>query len=339
MTITIKDVARLAGVSVATVSRTLSAPDVVTESTRKKVMAAVEQTGYVTNALASNFRRRRSQNIVVLVPDISNPFFSSIIQGIELVAMKSHYRILLGDTQQSVVRERAYSELVLQRQADGIICLGMNIPFEYDCRRKNPDPKWPPIVMACEYSGDIPLPTVLIDNRQAAKEVVEHLIELGHKNIAYINGPKDSPLSRDRQKGFKAAMKKASLKVEQCYIAEGDFSLVAGYAAAVKLLKTASRPTALFCANDKMAIGAMNAARDSGLRIPEDLSVAGFDDIDFASYSYPPLTTIHQPRARIGMRAMEIMLQCLEGKKPPQSELILPHELIVRGSTGPVAIQ
>ncbi len=335
--VTIKDVAKLAGVSTATVSRALAEPDKVAPRTRKRVEKAIKKTGYTTNSLASNFRRRRTRTLVVLVPDIANPFFSSIIQGIEDVALRQGYRILLGDTQQDREREKAYSALVSQRQADGIICLGMNIPFEYDHRRKSVDPAWPPFAMACEYDGVIPVPTVAIDNRAAAREAVDHLLELGHRDIAVINGPADSPLCRDRKEGFRDALDSAGIMSGSRPVVSGDFSLASGYQAARKLLARNKPPSALFCANDEMAIGAMKAAREQGFDIPHHLSVVGFDDISFASYCYPPLTTVYQPRSLIGERVMQVMLDILNGNPPSQSRIILPHELVLRESTAPPA--
>lgn len=329
----IKDVAKLAGVSTATVSRTLSSPDTVAEATRERVMQAIRESGYVTNALASNFRRRRSQNVVVLVPNIGNPFFSKIIQGIEVAAIESGYRILLGDTQQSGERERAYCELFYQRQVDGVISLGRSIPLEYDRRRKTPDPKWPPIVMVSEYDGAVSLPKVGIDNRLAAREMVQHLLQLGHRDIGYIDGPEDSPLSWQRLAGYQQALRDNGIAVREALICRGDFSLAGGYASAQHLLARKHRPTALFCANDETAIGAMNAARGLGLCIPDDLSVAGFDDIEFSAFCYPPLTTVHQPRGLIGGRAMQLMLDMLAGETVVSKPVVLPHELIVRSST------
>lgn len=329
----IKDVARLAGVSTATVSRTLSAPDSVAESTRERVRQAIKNSGYVANALASNFRRRRSQNVLVLVPNIGNHFFAKIIQGIETSAIESGYRILLGDTQQNPERERAYCELFYQRQVDGVISLGRTIPFEYDRRRKTPDPQWPPIIMVSEYDGAVSLPKVTIDHRCAATEMVQHLVELGHRDIAYIDGPEDSPLSWQRLAGYHQALANAGIPVREALICRGDFTLASGYSAGQHLLARKNRPTALFCANDEMAIGAMNVARNLGLTIPDDLSVAGFDDIEFAAFSFPPLTTVHQPRGLIGGTAMQLMLEMLKGEAVGNKVVVLSHELIIRGTT------
>lgn len=331
--VTIKDVARIAGVSIATVSRTLAEPEKVSEKTREKVMKAVEQCGYVTNTLARNFRRRRSNTVVVLVPDIANLFFANIIQGIERVAAENQYRILLGDTQQIPERERAYADLVSQRQADGVICLGRNIPFAYRKGRKTLDPDWPPFAMACEYHGEIPVPTVCIDNIAASEEAVKHLLDLGHSRIAFINGPKDSPLCDDRLQGYMRAMKASKVSLNPRWIQSGDFSLASGYSCMQALLQQSERPSALFCANDEMAIGAMQACRDAGLTLPRDMSIVGFDDIAFAAYTHPRLTSVHQPRNRIGERVMLLMLSMLKEGAVDETRVVLPHELIVRDST------
>lgn len=331
--VTIKEVARLAGVSTATVSRTLAAPDKVAEVTRERVMRAVRELGYVPNTLGRNFRQRRSNLVLVLVPDISNPFFSSIIRGIERVAGEQGYRILLGDTQYNASRQRDYSELVTQRQADGIICLGMDIPFSYRKGRKSIDPAWPPFVMACEYDGQIPVPTVCIDNEAAALAAVGELIALGHRDIAFINGPEASPICRDRLAGYRRALTEAGIAPRQAWWRHGDFSLASGHREMRRLLAQKQRPSAVFCANDEMAMGAMRAAREAGLDLPGELSVMGFDDIDVAAYAWPSLSTVRQPRDAIGVQTMRLMLDLLQGRAAPQERVILPHEIVLREST------
>lgn len=331
--VSIKDVARLAGVSTATVSRALANPEKVAKTTREKVDRAVSESGYVANTLARNFRRKRTNIVLVLVPDISNPFFSGIIRGIERIALRHQYRILLGDTQYEAAREKAYASLVSQRQADGIIGLGMSIPFYYRKGRKTIDPKWPPFIMACEYDGQIPVPSVRIDNHRAAEDATRHLIALGHKNIAFINGPSASPLCRDRLSGFQHALSSSGLGSLKEWIRNGDFSLESGRSSMSAILQSHRKPSAIFCANDEMAIGAMLSAREHGLDIPDDLSIIGFDDISFSAYTQPPLTTVRQPRERIGERAMEMMLTALNNPKSRPQHVILEHELIIREST------
>jgi LacI family repressor for deo operon, udp, cdd, tsx, nupC, and nupG len=331
--VSIKDVARLAGVSVATVSRSLARPEKVAIRTREKVMKAVQQSGYVTNVLASNFRRRKTQTIIVLVPDIANVFYSRIIQEIESIAREHCYQILLGETRQSLELEQSYGDLALRRQADGIISLGMHIPFKCRKSRKSVDPQWAPLVMVCEYLGGIPVPSVTIDNRRAAYDATQHLLELGHRDIAYIGGANDFSLSKDRLKGFKSALARAGLRAGKGNIHSGDFTPAFGHEAATIILGQSTRPTAIFCASDELAIGAMSAAHGYGLSIPKDLSIIGFDDIEIAAFGSPPLTTIRQPMAELGRCATGMMLQILSGSPPIEPHVILPHELVVRGST------
>lgn len=330
--VSIKDVAKLAGVSTATVSRTLADPDKVQSKTRDRVLAVVEQSGYVKNKLASSFRTRRTHSIVVLVPDITNSFFSNIIQGVETVARKAGYRILLGDMQNNPNNALSYGELCAQRQADGVICLGRTIPFPYDKNRKSIDPDWPPLVMACEYDDAIAIPGVGIGNTGAALEAVRYLGDLGHTRIAFINGPVDSPLCKDRLAGYQKGMAELGIQNTQSLIYGGDFSLDSGADAARDMLESAELPTAILAANDAMAIGALPVLKKQGLRIPKDISIVGFDDIKFAAYCDPPLTTIRQPRTRIGELSMQMLLDILNGADPAPKRRELPHTLVVRDS-------
>ena len=334
--VSIKDVAELAGVSTATVSRALADPDKVVAKTREKVLRAVEQSGYVANTLARNFRTKKTNLVLVLVPDITNGFFASVIQGIERVAHQNNYRVLLGDTQYNPEGERAYAEMVAQKQADGVITLGCNIPFKYRAGRKTIDPSWPPFSMACEYNSDIPVPTVCIDNQGAASEVIEYLASIGHSRIAFINGPVDSPICQDRLFGYKKSMRKIGVTDTRKLVIAGDFSITSGRESMKQLLTQALRPTAVFAANDEMAMGAMAEIKALGLKIPEDISVIGFDDIRFAEVADPPLTTVRQPRHDIGKRVMTMMLGLLRGETVESPHVILPHELIIRSSAAPL---
>jgi LacI family repressor for deo operon, udp, cdd, tsx, nupC, and nupG len=331
----IKDVARLAGVSTATVSRTLANPEKVAERTRQRVMSAVTESGYVANSMARNLRRRRSNTVVVLVPDIANPFYAEIIQGIERVAHGRHYRILLGDIQGDAAREQDYASLVQQRQADGIISLSDKLPFQLQTGQRVADPGWPPLAMACEYYGEIAVPVVRIDNRAAAAQAVEHLLREGHRRIAYIDGPTHMPICRERLVGYEAAMLGVNIAIDPQLVAQGDFGLHSGGACMDQLLEIKRPPSAVFAANDEMAIGAIKAIKAGGRSVPEDISVVGFDDIRFAEYIDPPLTTVHQPRSQMGETLMRLMLDILAGDAPLKGEIVLPHRLVVRGSTAP----
>ena len=198
------------------------------------------------------------------------------------------------------------------------------------------DPNWPPLVMACEYDAVIPIPGVGIDNVGAALEAVRYLDTQGHSRIAYINGPEDSPLCRDRLKGYCQGMAELGVLGTQQLLYSGNFSLDSGAAAARAILAGDKLPTAIIAANDAMVIGALQVIKKQGLRVPEDISMVGFDDIKFAAYCDPPLTTIRQPRTQIGELSMQMMLDILNGESPELQRRELPHELVIRGSVAPL---
>ena len=322
----IKEVALAAGVSVATVSRTLAMPDVVLPVTRQRVQDAIRQLGYTPNLQARSLRTARTNVIVALVPDISNPFFAEVIRGIEQVAHSNRYSVLLGDTQYSSEREQAYADLLGARQADGLITLLPHIP-----KVATAGPL--PIVNACEYVMDPSVTSVYVDNVAGTREAVEYLLNLGHRSIAFVAGPMNSPISIDRDKGYGAALLAAGVKRNRRLTVEGDFSAESGIRAAESLFARRESFTALFCSNDEMALGALRAIKSRGLKVPEDISVVGFDDIRFARYCDPPLTTVSQPMGDIGREAMTLLIEILSGTDVPPRKRILPTQLVVRGST------
>lgn len=325
----IRDVARLAGVSVATVSRALSNPEKVSDESLAKVHNAIAQVGYRPNMLARNFRSARAYAIVVLVPDIANPFYSLFIRALEDRAQQKGYAVLLGDTRGTPERELEYIRRVETRLADGIVQLRPsseksqnNIPPDIPCVN----------ACGCEYTTG---PAIRIDNRAAAKTMVKYLISLGHTRIGVISGLKDNPHAIDRLEGYKEALAEAEIPFEKELIAEGDFTMWSGLNAAFQFCNMKNRPTAIFCMNDEMAIGAMQTLKNQGIRIPEDMSVTGFDDIAYAKYSDPSLTTISQPAEEMGKMAMDMLLKVIEGEPLSQRECVLPTEFIIRKSTAP----
>ncbi|WP_202899679.1 LacI family DNA-binding transcriptional regulator [Kordiimonas gwangyangensis] len=288
----IRAVSKIAGVSVATVSRTLSTPDVVSEETRKKVLAAVKETGYKPNLMARNFRSRKSYSILVLVPDLSNPFFAMVISGIQQAAKARGYSVVLGNTMGDAEVERELAHQLHTNQADGIIQLSSRFPLaDDDCS----EGVTPAVINCCECVDDDSMPTVTLDNSGAAKALTDHLLALGHKRIAVISGPAESPLTAARLDGYRQALTAAGLSFDASLVTEGDYSLASGAAAAGTLLAASNRPTAMVCFNDEMAIGAMHEIRKAGLSVPSDVSITGFDNLSFAAYTDPPLTTISQP--------------------------------------------
>lgn len=337
----IRTVARLAGVSVATVSRALAKPDLVSPRTRKKVLAAVDEAGYKPNLMAVQFRSRRTHNLVVLVPTIANPFFSRVITGIQQCAREAGYQVLLCNTLGSEEIERDYARMVQNFQADGVIQLRAFDPFvaEQGVAGQEEEPGTaglPPLVNACEVMSDCRYPSVQLDNRAAARAMTDHLVRLGHRRIGLIKGPQRSPLTRDRVAGYRDALEAAGIGFEESLLCPGDFSLPSGHRAAGTLITRDNPPTAIFCENDEMAIGAIQRIKQAGLRVPEDVSVAGFDDIAFASYSDPPLTTIAQPAEEFGAAAAQLLIDLLEtGPGAEPARVVLPYDLKVRDSTGP----
>ncbi|HYR83773.1 MAG TPA: LacI family DNA-binding transcriptional regulator [Terriglobia bacterium] len=330
----IYEVAKRAGVSTATVSRVLSRPDVVAPNTRRKVLRAVEFLGYVPNSAAKNLRTLRSGKLLVTVPDISNPFFSLIIQGIEDTALREGYSVLVGDTQHDVKREERYAQMLKRREADGLIFLGHRLPKEVAALVRTMAPRCAPVVNGCEFSPRLGVPSVHIDNAKAAYEAMDHLYRLGHRRIGVVTGPLVSPLSRDRLQGARSRAKKQRAE-GACTVVQGDFSIESGAVAAERLLAAHDPPTAMFCFNDEMAMGVIQTAKRRVLRVPDDLSVMGFDDIRFARCIDPPLTTIAQPMRAIGEGTVRLLLEILSGRATPPESITLPHTLIVRSTTAP----
>lgn len=323
----IREVARVAGVSIATVSRALSTPDKVSDAALAKVKAAIAQVDYRPNMMARNFRAARAYAILVLVPNIANPFFATVIRGIEDAAQQAGYAVLLGDTRDSIERERDYIKLVETRQSDGVLQLRPYIPgASVEPARQIP------MVYACGCTNT-PFPSVRIDNTAAAQAVVEYLIGQGHRTIGAIAGKSDNPHTVDRLRGFKLALEQAGLNYDPSHVINGDFTLPSGVQAARQFAAMQNKPSALFCMNDEMAIGAIQGLRAAGLRVPEDIAITGFDDIEFARYADPALTTIAQPAEALGKTAFRTLLALIEGQPPSQQEIVLPYEFIVRKST------
>lgn len=332
----IKDIARLAGVSTATVSRTLRNPELVSESTRDKVMKAVNACNYRPNQMGISLRTKRTSNVVAIIPDITNPFIAAVVRSLEQVAQQHGYSLLLGDTQADLQRIKHYAGMVASRQADGIILFSQFMPFDFN-EDGSPVHPLPPLVNSCEDSGIDNVHRVMIDNFAAAVTATEHLLSLGHTRIACITGPLNTNSSSERLKGLKDALNKQNLSLDSNYIIEGDHEMEAGLNGAKDLLALDNPPTAIFCFNDEMAIGAIASIQEQGLKVPEDVSVMGFDDIRFSRYINPSLTTIAQPTEQIGEQCMLQLLNQIK-EEPSEMYIELPVKLVKRGSTGPVKL-
>ncbi len=317
------DVARLAGVSVATVSRALSGSPLVSQHTRQRIEAAVRETGYVVNQVAAGLRLQRSRQILVMLPDIANPFFGEVVLGIEEEAQHHGFGVLIGNTGRSADRETALARQFQTGAVDGLVLLtGKRPALLADVPASR-------MVAASEHIADDVIATVSIDNYAAALEAVTHLRGHGHRRIAHIGGPAENILTMQRFHGYCAAQGDDFDPELVCY---GDYSIASGEAAMRGFLDNANRPTAVFCSNDEMAIGAIRAARAFGIGVPSGLAVIGFDDIPFAGAYDPPLTTVRQPRRQMGRMAARILLGALAGKDMP-APTALPHLLVVRQSS------
>lgn len=328
---TIRRVAKLAGVSTATVSRTLARPEKVSQATRDKVLEAVRATGFVPNQQAVDFRRQATHNIVLLVRDITNPFYLEIYRGIEELAFANGYCVLMGDAGYDDTRVMRYVDMVRTRQADGLILMTGWLPDTL------PETGLPTTVVALELMPGSELPAVAVDNRAGARIAVEHLLALGHRRIAHVAGPARLVMSTDRHQGYLDALTAAGIAEDPALVLPGDFHFASGEAAIRTLRQSGADYTAVFCSNDEMAVGAINALRADGLRVPQDVSVVGFDDMDYALSSDPPLTTVRQPRREIGRQAMQMLVNLLSGEAISQPRVLANVELVVRGSSSPLS--
>ena len=324
----------MAGVSIATVSRCINNPEKVTEKTRLKVQKAILETGYSPNTLAQSFRRGRTNLVMVVLPSIGDPFFTDVMRGIRTASKAKGYSVVIEETQFNTMTADEIGAMLVSKQTDGIILLASMSPFGTEILSAKSRRRLP-IVIGCEtISPELAeFPSVHIDNVAAAKEATNYLISQGHRRIAMIYGQASSLLTKDREYGYRAAMKQARLTIEEGWVVEGELSIEGAIRATRKLLNHQHRPTAIFCANDEMAIGCLHAVKSAGLRVPDDISVMGFDDIRYAEVADPPLTTIGQPAEEIGERVMYRLCREIEdGRNGETTPEIVPHELIVRQS-------
>lgn len=328
---TMKEVAALAGVSTATVSRALMNPEKVSIATRKRVESAVLESGYAPNVLNRNLKRNESRAIVALLPNVCDPYYSQVIQGIQETAASFGYLVLIANCPKNLGCKLDEIDMSLHKQADGMLILGSEMPHLLGEESKS----FPPMVMACEFDPDLELPTVHIDNLTAAFQAVNYLTQMGHIRIAQISGPASSTIGQFRNQGYSQALRRAGIQMQKDYLVEGEFSFESGRNLCQKLLSMPAPPTAIFCHNDMMAIGAMKQAKEMGFKVPQDLSIIGFDNVDFSQYCDPPLTTVSQPRYEIGKQAFMLLLETIQGQDVPSGSRLLNAEIVIRESVAP----
>jgi len=331
---TIEDVAKLAGVSIATVSRTIRMPEKVAESTRKKVTAAVARTGYTANAMAQNLRMQRSRMVLVLTQSIADPNFPGILTGLEKVANARGYGVLIGNTEGSVSLEENHMRFLSSGMVDGLILLTGHLPVAG--WPQSPVSAFPTMVAATRPINRPEVSYVGVDDVAASKMATEYLVSLGHKDIVYVSSGSSDIVSDLRYEGYKKGLAEAAVPLVDWRF-DGDGSSEGGRAVVERLFIKDTLPTAFFCYNDDTAIGVISALQIRGYNVPEDFSVIGFDDIPFSNNITPALTTIRQPRNQIGELAMNQLLDKLTGKEQTAGIDLLHGDLVVRESCAAVS--
>jgi LacI family repressor for deo operon, udp, cdd, tsx, nupC, and nupG len=325
----IGDVARRAGVSTATVSRALATPERVKPKTREAVTRAVRETGYVLNVAARNLRTSRTHAVLAIVPDISNTFFSQVLRGISDTLRRHGYSLVIADTGNDPERELDHADFIQAGRVDGVLLLNGRLLSPHNARRRHDVPT----VSLCERIANSKLPLVETANREAARAMTECLLEQGHRRIGYVTGPPSNVLDHDRFSGYRDALAGRGIAHDPELVQPGDFSIAAGEAAAAAYLALPQLPDAVFACSDTMAMGLIRGFIAAGVAVPGDISVAGFDDIEFAAAYTPALTTVRQSRGEIGAQAAAMLVDLIEGRQPQSREVRLPAEIVMRDST------
>ena len=329
---TIRDVAFHAGVSVATVSRVVNnSLHKVHPATRQRVLRSVHRLGYHPNVVAQGLRRGTSHSIALIVPDISNPFYPAIARGAEDVARQHGYVLVLGNTDGDAGRERAYLDILRKRWVDGVLFASAGGD---DRHLRALRASGVPAVLIARDVADGAIDTVLVDSYAGMRQATSHLLRLGHRRIAYIGGPHSLSVARERLRGYRQALRDFSVPPDPSLITSGDFRVDGGRAAIRRLMERRRLFTAVVAANDLTAIGAMEALRSAARGIPDDVAVVGFDDIPFAAFVDPPLTTVAQPTYRLGALAMERLLALMREEAATTRRIMLQPQLVVRRSCG-----
>lgn len=327
---TILDVARLAGVSTATVSRVINSPDSVREQTRDKVRLAMSKCNYKYNALARGFVTKKSNTIGLIIPTISNSVFAESTLGVQDYADKKNIRVVLGNSYYNYSQEENLIHVLRESQVDGLIITTTNLKGEI--LKSLVDENFPFVLLFSTVKSG-PMSAVGIDNYRGGYLATEHLVHLGHKRICMVAGNFSmTDRSFHRWHGYKKCLRDNKILYDKQLLVQTDYSLSGGRDSIKKLLSLPSPPTAVFCSNDYIALGAIKGAREMGLTLPDDLSIVGFDDMQTASYMVPALTTIQQPAKEMGQRAAKLLLEIIEQKSKPVQHM-MDSTLIIREST------
>ncbi len=326
--ITIKDIAERAGVSYATVSRALNSRADVSPETRSRILELAKELGYQPNAIARSLVKRKSEMVALIVPDVSNPFFSDITMSVNEAAEEAGYTVVVCNTGWDEKKEADKLRIMQEQRVDGIICKPVNELSEERLKEINV-----PIVLFWHAQPD-DISYIEVDHEAGGKLAVRHLIERGYKKIAYLGGKLTSQSNQIRMDAYKRSLIEGGLEVREEWINNGGFSMESGYQRIGSMFRLSNPPDAVFCGNDIIALGVLQYARDHGLNVPRDFGIIGFDDISYASLPQVRLSTISQPRDKLGRQAFEALLTEMDVYPNHAAQKILVEpELVVRGTT------
>ncbi|MGO1297557.1 MAG: HTH-type transcriptional repressor PurR [Vibrio sp.] len=325
---TIKDVARLAGVSTTTVSHVINKTRFVAETTQERVLSAVKELHYAPSAVARSLKCNTTRTIGMLVTQSTNQFFSEVIDGVESYCYRQGYTLVLCNTGGIYEKQRDYVRMLAEKRVDGILVMCSDMTPELMEMLDN-HADIPKVIMDWGLE-DSQADNILDNSEEGGYLATKHLIENGHSDIACLSGHLSKVACQERIRGFRRAMQEAQLAVNEDWILEGNFECDTAVLAADKLLAMDSLPTAVFCFNDTMALGLISRLQQKGCRVPDDISVIGYDNIELAEYFSPPLTTIHQPKRRVGKNAFEILLERIKNKQHERRTFEMHPELVIR---------
>jgi DNA-binding LacI/PurR family transcriptional regulator len=332
--VTIRDVAEYAGVGVGTVSRVLNEHPSVSSATRRKVLAAIDALDYTPNPIARRLSLRKTLAIAVIVPFFTRPAFTERLRGVEYALADSEYDLILFNVETTAKRDAYFQDVPRRERFDGLLIVSLsprNGEVEHFLQAAVPT-----VLIDARHPG---LSRVVIDDVAGGRLATQHLIELGHRRIGFVGDQLENPFnfvsSRDRYTGYRQALAEAGLSFQAGYHCQGEHGREQARHMASHLLSLPDPPTAVFAASDTQALGVLEAAQDAGLKVPEDLSVVGYDDIEIAEFFH--LTTVRQPLFALGVEGVELLLETIANPPPAPRRVLLPVELVIRGTTAPPA--
>jgi DNA-binding LacI/PurR family transcriptional regulator len=328
MGFTLKDVAREAGVSHMTVSRVINEKGNIAESTRARVLTAIEKLNYKPNSVARSLVMKKTKLIGMIVPDINNPFFSAMVRGTEKLAHENNYNIILGDTEGSVQNEKSYMDLMVERMVDGVV---LAAPRTEDAKLLEYN-RMVPLVIVDRHFKHNAITHVWADDVDGACQAMEYLVSLGHRRIGFIAGPQNVQVSLMREEGYKRSLTTHGIPQDPNLVVHGDYLFESGYKSFDQFFRLSSPPSAIFSSNDIMALGFLKQAKEKNIRVPQDISIVGFDNIELSSLISPPLTTVHHPIVEMGNKGVQLLLSRISKNRDGVGEIRLKNELVVRDS-------